>query len=398
VTPDPASDTVALVLVGDELLTGYTTDANGPWLGRRLTGEGFRVVSATVVPDAVEAVVAAVERGLADARAVLMTGGLGPTSDDVTRTALRRVAAGRVQAELPNTVGAEAGARIERGNSVVYAVPGVPAEMRSMVDGQVLPELRSAAGELSGSAIRSLVVVGMPEPRIAQLLAPVEAQLAGRGALGYLPHPAEVEVRIMANGAGAEMAASGAAAAARELLGDAVAAEDQRLEEAIVGLLRARRRTVATAESLTGGLLAAALVSVPGASEAVRGAVVAYATELKTDLVGVPAEVLERDGAVASTTAMAMAEGVRTRCRADFGVATTGVAGPEPQEGHSAGTMHVAVAFDAGVRVGSFGPDATRRDRQTVRRLAVVRALDLLRRTVVGLGPGAGESSPQPTR
>jgi nicotinamide-nucleotide amidase len=126
--------------------------------------------------------------------------------------------------------------------------------------------------------------------------------------------------------------------------------------------------------------------------------VVAYATELKTDLVGVPAEVLDRDGAVASTTAMAMAEGVRTRCRADFGVATTGVAGPEPQEGHPAGTMHVAVASDAGVRVGSFGHDAVRRDRQTVRRLAVVRALDLLRRTVVGLGPGAGESLSQPTR
>jgi nicotinamide-nucleotide amidase len=396
--PGPAPDTVALVLVGAELLTGHTTDANGPWLGRRLTGEGFRVVSATVVPDAVVAVVAAVERGLADARAVLVTGGLGPTSDDVTRTALRRVAAGRLQAELPNTVGSEAGARIERGNGVVYAVPGVPAEMRSMVDGQVLPELRSAAGELSAPAIRSLVVVGMPEPRIAGLLAPLEAQLAGRGALGYLPHPAEVEIRIVANGAGAETAASAAAAAARELLGDAVAAEDQRLEEAIVGLLRARRRTVATAESLTGGLLAAALVSVPGASETVRGAVVAYATELKTDLVGVPAEVLDRDGAVASTTAMAMAEGVRTRCRADFGVATTGVAGPEPQEGHPAGTMHVAVASDAGVRVGSFGHDAVRRDRQTVRRLAVVRALDLLRRTVVGLGPGAGESLPQPTR
>jgi nicotinamide-nucleotide amidase len=398
VTTDPVAGTVALVLIGDELLNGHTRDANGPWLGRRLTGEGFRVVSATTTPDDVEAVVAAVQRGLADARAVLLTGGLGPTSDDVTRIALQRVAAGQVQEELANDIGSEAGARIQRGNGVVYAVPGVPAEMRSMVDGQVLPELIAATGGLSVPAVRSLVVVGMPEPHIAELLAPVEAQLVGRGGVGYLPRAAEVEVRIAATGAGAETVAMTATARAREVLGDVVAAVDQRLEEAVVELLRSHHRTIATAESLTGGLVCASLVSVPGASEVVRGAVVAYATELKADLVGVPVVVLERNGAVSSTTATAMAEGVRIRCRADLGVATTGVAGPDPLEGHPAATMHVAVAFAGGVRVGSFGPNVARRDRDTVRRLAVVRALDLVRRSVAGLGPGAGESSLRSTR
>ncbi len=395
---DPASDTVALVLVGDELLTGHTNDTNGPWLGQRLTDEGFRVVSATVASDDADAVAAAVERGLADARAVLVTGGLGPTSDDVTRLALARLFAGQVPAELPNTVGSEAGARFDRGVRVVYAVPGVPAEMRSIVDGQVLPELVATAGALPGRTTRSLVVVGMPEPQIARLLAPVEAHLAGQGGLAYLPRPAVVEIRIVATGASAEAIATTAAAQARELLGDVVAAEDQRLEEAIVDALRTHRRTVATAESLTGGLVAAALVSVAGASDVMRGAVVAYATDLKADLLGVPATVLERDGAVAATTARAMAQGVRTRCRADLGVATTGVAGPDPQDGHPPGTMHVAVASDGAIRVGSFEPDRYHRDRETVRRLAVVRALDLLRRTVADLGPGSGESSPQPTR
>jgi nicotinamide-nucleotide amidase len=398
VTTDPASNTVALVLIGDELLSGHTSDANGPWLGRRLTDEGFRVVSVTTAPDDVAAVVAATERGLADARAVLLTGGLGPTSDDVTRIALRRLAAGQVQAELANEVGSEAGARLQRGGGVVFAVPGVPAEMRSMVDGQVLPELIAATGGLSAPAVRSLVVIGMPEPRIAELLAPVEAELAGHGGVGYLPRPAEVEVRIVATGDGAESAAMTATARAREILGDVVAAVDQRLEEAIVELLRGHHRTVAVAESLTGGLVCASLVSVPGASEVVRGAVVAYATQLKADLVGVPVEVLERDGAISPATVMAMAEGVRARCRADFGVATTGIAGPDPQEGYPAGTMHVAVAFDGGVRVGSFAPNAARRDRDAVRRLAVVRALDLLRRSAAGIGPGAGESSSRPTR
>src|SRR5829696_831560 len=125
---DRAPDTVALVLVGDELLSGHTTDTNGPWLGQRFTDQGFRVVAATVVPDDVEAVVLAVERALADARTVLLTGGLGPTSDDVTRDALARLSGGRVQIELPNRVGSEPGARVDRGNAAVYAVPGVPAE------------------------------------------------------------------------------------------------------------------------------------------------------------------------------------------------------------------------------------------------------------------------------
>jgi PncC family amidohydrolase len=157
--------------------------------------------------------------------------------------------------------------------------------------------------------------------------------------------------------------------------------------------------TVAAAESLTGGLLAGALVSVPGVSAVFRGGVVAYATELKADLAGVPADLLDRDGAVATTTAVAMADGVRRRCGARYGVATTGVAGPDPQEGRPAGTFHVAVTWADGVRVLSRRPSPDRAStRDTVRRLAVVRALDLLRRAVGDLGAGPGESWPPPTR
>jgi nicotinamide-nucleotide amidase len=394
----PASDTVALVLIGDELLSAHTEDTNGPWLRRRLADTGFRVVSAVISPDDVEAVVAAVEGGLADARAVLVTGGLGPTSDDVTRAALERVAVGELQTELPNAVGAETGLRFERDGNVVYAMPGVPAEMRSMVVEQVLPELVAAAGQLPERVTRSLLVVGMGEPGIAELLAPVAADLAGHGGLGYLPRPAEVEVRIGATGEAAQHVAARAAGQARDLLGDVVVAVDRSFEEAIIELLLARRRTVAAAESLTGGLVSAALVSVPGASDVVRGAVVAYATELKADLLHVPVQTLQRDGAVAASTAVAMARGVRIRCGTTLGVATTGVAGPDPQEGHPPGTMHVAVASDDQIRVASFQPQPVRRDRDVVRRVAVVRALDLLRRTVTGLGPGPGESSPPATR
>jgi nicotinamide-nucleotide amidase len=280
----------------------------------------------------------------------------------------------------------------------VYAVPGVPAEMRSMIEGQVLEELVAAAGELPQRVTRSLVVVGLGEPRVAELLAPVEQSMVGRGRLSYLPRPAEVEVRLVLTGAGAETLAAASVALARNLLGDALAAEDQALEDAVVGLLRSRHQTVATAESLTAGMLAAALVSVAGASEVMRGGVVAYATDLKAVLADVPTEVLERHGAIAAVTAAAMARGARARCRADLGVATTGVAGPDPQEGHHPGTFHVAVASADVTRVGSYAPTAQRRDRETIRRLAVVRALDLLRRTAAGLGPATGESRPRPTR
>ena len=149
--------------------------------------------------------------------------------------------------------------------------------------------------------------------------------------------------------------------------------------EIIANLVRAGA-TVATAESLTGGLVAAALTAVPGASAAVRGGVVAYATDLKHELAGVPADALRRDGPVAATTAGAMAAGVRRRCAATYGVATTGVAGPDAQDGHPPGTLHVAVAGPAGVRVESVA--GLPGDRAAIREATVQHALDLLAQAI----------------
>lgn len=148
------------------------------------------------------------------------------------------------------------------------------------------------------------------------------------------------------------------------------------LEAAAVDALRRAAATVATAESLTGGLVTGALTSVPGASAVVRGGVVVYATDLKATLAGVPPDVLERDGPVSATTVAEMAEGVRARCAATYGVATTGVAGPDDQDGHPPGTLHVAVAGPAGVRVASASGLAG--DRTVLREVAVRRALELL--------------------
>ncbi len=396
---DARPDAVALVLVGDELLAGHVIDANGPWLGRRLAEAGLHVVSVAFAPDRADAIVRAVERGLDDAAAVVVTGGLGGTSDDVTRSALTVLAEGQTPRVLPNGHGIEDGVRLDLARGIVFAVPGVPAEMSAMADELIVPELRVAAGPLLPRVTRSVLVVGMGERRVSELLAPLEASLGHAGALAYLPRPGEVEVRIRAAGPDAVATGGASVVRARELLGDAVAAQDASLEEAVVSILVGSRATVATAESLTGGLVAAALSSVPGVSAVFRGGVVAYATDLKASLVGVPRDVLERDGPVAATTAAAMAQGVRERCAAAYGVTTTGVAGPEPQDGHPAGRFHVAVASDEVVRVASYDPwPGLVVTRQTVRRRAVVAALDLLRRAVVGLGQGPGESSSAPTR
>ena len=394
-----AAGTVALVLVGDELLAGHVADANGPWLGRVLADAGMQVVSAAYARDDLAAVVAAVERGLDDAWAVIVTGGLGRTSDDVTRSALAHLAGNVPGVDLPNGQGSETGVRLDLGRGTVYAVPGVPREMAGMVSGEVLPHLVAAAGELPPRTTRSLLVVGVSEARVAAALTALEDTLGVNGALAFLPRPGEVEVRVRVAGADAEAVAAAAVRRSRELLGDVVAAVDRGLEEAVVGDLVRQGATVATAESLTGGLLCGALVSVPGASAVVRGGVVAYATDLKAQLAGGPGIVLDRHGPVAADTAVAMAEGVRNQCAATYGVATTGVAGPDPQDGHPPGTFHVAVASAAGVRAGGGAPSPHGpAGREMVRRLAVVHALDLLRRCVNGIDGGVGESSAAPTR
>jgi nicotinamide-nucleotide amidase len=394
-----AVGTVALVLVGDELLAGNVADANGPWLGRVLADAGMEVVSAAYARDDLAAVVTAVERGLDDARAVIVTGGLGSTSDDVTRSALARLAGDMPAVDLPNGKGSETGVRLDLRVGTVYAVPGVPREMAGMVSAEVLPHLVATAGERPPRVTRSLLLVGVGEVRVAAALTAVEATLGPNGALAFLPRPGEVEVRIRSTGPDAEAVAAAAVRQSRDLLGDIVAAVDRGLEEAVVSDLVRQGATVAMAESLTGGLLCGALVSVPGASAVVRGGVVAYATDLKAQLAGVPETVLDRHGPVAADTAAAMAEGVRNLCAATFGVATTGVAGPDPQDGHPPGTFHVAVASATGIRAGGRSAAAHQpAGREMIRRLAVVHALDLLRRCVNGIDGGVGESPAAPTR
>ncbi len=404
---------VAVVAVGDELLLGAVVNGNLAWIGQTLAGAGLEEVRGFEVGDDVDAIVDVLREALAAADAVVVTGGLGPTSDDRTREALAALAgvplvvdqelladldrwfrdrarvkppAVDVQAQRPSTAraltnayGTAPGLLLEVGGRPVVAVPGVPLEMRSMMTEVVVPELHRRAGSPDPVRTVQLRVAVVGESLVAQRLEPLEADLPAGVRLAYLASPGEVRVRF----SGTDPAAlEQARLRGRELLGAAVSGEgDATLAGSVLAALVERGETLAVAESLTGGQVVSTLVDVPGASAALIAGVVAYATDRKASLLGVPADLLARVGAVHPDVALAMAAGVRQRAGADWGVATTGVAGPDPQDGIEPGTVDVAVS--PGDRVLTL---RLRGDRAVVRTLATVQALELLRRTLLGLG------------
>ncbi|WP_261553822.1 competence/damage-inducible protein A [Frankia tisae] len=415
-----------LLAVGDELLYGDIVNGNAAWLGRQLADVGVTVATSTVVGDDVEVIATAIRVALDRADAVIMTGGLGPTQDDLTREGIaaaagvelrrddvleaelrrRFQAMGRLdgrdvpmmnyrQADLPrgaqplpNGPGTAPGLRMEIGAGVVYAMPGVPFEMNDMFTASVLPDILRRAGQPAVVVHRVLRTAGMWESAVAEALAGEVDRLApiGNPRIAFLASGGQTRVRITAQArdrAAAETLIAPVEAAARAALGAGVYGGDEdSLESVVLGLLRARSATLAVAESITGGLLAGRLTDVPGASVVFRGGVVSYATDVKASVLGVDEGLLAAEGAVSANTAAAMAAGVRARLGADYGLATTGVAGPAELEGKPAGTVHLGLA----------GPDGTTTrsvrlpgDRARVRAFAAVTALDLLRRTLAGL-------------
>jgi nicotinamide-nucleotide amidase len=421
---------VELLTVGDELLRGDTANGNATWLGRRLTEAGAEVTRSAVVPDVLDVIAGAVGDALRRADAVVVTGGLGPTSDDLTREALalaagvglhrdpeverrlrERAATRKVPLRpdalrmadvpdgatlLPNPAGSAPGLRLTLPDGQVFALPGVPSEMRAIAEESVLPEL---GGETVSAAVLRTATIW--ESVVAHRLAPVEAMPGVK--LAYYASPGEVRVRIEASAADLLDAAE---SAARELLGSALYAEGERtLDRVVHGLLAERGATVAVAESLTGGLIGAELTGMPGSSATFAGGVIAYATPLKHALLGVPDDLLAEHGAVHPDVAVAMAEGVRGRLGATYGLAVTGVAGPEPQDGHPVGTVHVAVAdFGGAVAIRTPAlpvPADGARARAVIRQMTVVHALDLLRRVMLGFEaadpwPGWAEDREEP--
>jgi nicotinamide-nucleotide amidase len=402
----------ALVSTGHEVLRGDTADTNAAWLARRLTAAGVLVSSRRTVGDGLEDVAEAIRAAAAEADLVVVTGGLGPTEDDRTREALARAAGTplapdpaawalvcahfarlrrdpgdlqRKQALLPrgatpleNPEGTAPGVLGAAMGRPVWLLPGPPREMRAVFEAHVLPALL-ADRRLEPVAARVVRTAGLPEAEVAAAID--DLMRAGEPTVGTHPDDGEVAVRLLARGAGAAERADATAGEVARRLGPAVVSreEDVRIEHAVVALLRAAGTTVATAESVTGGLVARMLVAVPGASDAFRGGWVVYSDAWKRDALGVPAALLERRGAVSEEVARAMAEGALARSGAGAALATTGVAGPGPDAtGVPAGTAFAALAVPGrATRALALRLAASRE--ATQRRVAVA-ALDLLRR------------------
>lgn len=410
---------VELLAVGTELLFGDIVNSNAAWLGQRLAEAGIDVATSVVVGDNIGRIAEAVTTALGRADALVITGGIGPTQDDLTREALAAAAGVELvrdealeaglrarfealrrdvpamnygQADLPagatsipNTRGTAPGVRIEIGGGVAYALPGVPHEMQAMFADTVLPDLLRAGGQPACIVHRVLRTAGMWESAVAAALAPQVERLEREGGVtvAFLASAGQTRVRLTAKAATRDEALALIApeeALAREALGTGVyGADDDTLAGAVTGLLRERSATVAVAESLTGGLLGAALSDAPGSSEVFLGGVVSYATEVKRAVLGVP------DGVpvVSDECASAMAAGVRGLCGATYALSLTGVAGPAEQEGKPPGTVHVGLAGPDGVTARAFRLPG---DRPLVRTFAVVAALNLLRLHLIGAG------------
>lgn len=387
------------------------------------------IETSTVVGDDVDVIATAIRVALERADAVVMTGGLGPTQDDLTREGIAAAAGVELRRDdfleaelrrrframgrrevrdvpvmnyrqadlpvgaqpLPNGPGTAPGIRMEIGAGVVYAMPGVPFEMNDMFTASVLPDILRRAGQPAVVVHRVLRTAGMWESAVAEALAAEVDRLApiGNPRIAFLASGGQTRVRITARArdrAEAETLIAPVEAAARAALGAGVyGGEEDSLESVVLGLLRARSATLAVAESITGGLLAGRLTDVPGSSVVFRGGVVSYATDVKASALGVDQALLAAEGAVSANTAAAMAAGVRVRLGADYGLATTGVAGPGELEGKPAGTVHLGLAGPDGTITRSLRLPG---DRERVRAFAAVTALDLARRTLAGL-PGS---------
>ncbi len=360
--------TAVLLTIGDEILIGQVVDTNAAWLGQELTLAGITVSRRETVGDDEAAIRAALARAYAEAELVVVTGGLGPTPDDVTRPAVAAyfgvplgfdpdvlahveslfAARGRAMSPrnralaevpegfevLPNALGTAPGLwgeRVVDGRAqIVVLLPGVPHEMKAITEAHVLPRLHART---DGALVhRTLLTVGEGETTLADRLGDLDDLFRDGLRLAFLPNLGTVRLRLTARAASPDAARAlverGLARLRRDL-GDLVFGEDdETLEGAVGAMLVERGLSLAVAESCTGGALAARITSVPGASRYFRGGVVAYANAVKETALGVEGGALRAHGAVSEAVVRQMAEGVRVRLGADLGVATTGIAGP----------------------------------------------------------------------
>ncbi len=405
-----------VVAVGTELLLGQIVDTNSSWIGEQLALAGIDCLRHTAVGDNPDRIRAALQESLDRSDAVIVTGGLGPTQDDITRDVIAEVMGvemirdpnlvevisskfkgrGRPmpennlrQADLPEGAtpikempGTAPGLICPVGEKVIYAVPGVPLEMRQMIEGSIIPDLVSRSGEKSVIRSRVLRTWGQSESGLAEMLAEEIKRLdeVEGTTLAFLASGMEgLKVRITAKAPteqDAEAALDTEESQVRTIIGPLVfGIDDENMETVVLEELVSQGLTLATAESMTGGLIATRLTEVPGSSRAFLGSVVSYANSVKQEILNVP------EGPVISEQAvLSMAIGVCEVLGADVSVAVTGVAGPDSQEGQEPGVVWIGTCVDGEAKAVEVRFPY---NRTMARQLTVITALDILRRRLL---------------
>ncbi len=417
-----------IINTGTELMLGAVANTNQQWLCRELAQRGFIVTRQVAVGDRAPLIQEVLREALHRAELVICTGGLGPTSDDVTRECVAELlgcplredvavlasieqffrtrnrpmpARTRIQAQvpenariLPNRNGTAPGLALEVPASrcgregepgLLVMLPGPPRELEPMFLNEVAPLLEERFPRTTPFACRILRSSGLGESAVEERIARPLAELTRAGLeVGYCARFGEVDVRLMAQGATADSLVSRAEATVRETIGEYIyGCGSEQLNEVIVRELTARGQTLAVAESCTGGFIAHRVTNVPGASAIFLGGFITYSNEAKQSCLGVSPAILAGHGAVSEPTARAMAEGARTRLKADYALAVTGIAGPTGGSlGKPVGTVYIGLAGGGPTLVRAH---VNRYDRQSFKFVTSQQALELLRRRLVGL-------------
>ena len=401
---------------GTELLLGHITDTNATYLAQSLAALGIDLYFVSQVGDNQGRIIETLRRAWERSDLIIMTGGLGPTEDDLARESISALLGETMQVDpqleadlramfaarnsrmpernikqatlipsaqaLPNPLGTAPGWWVEKDGHIIVAMPGVPREMYRMWEQEVIPRLTPYTGGLIFT--RLLRVSGLGESAVEERLD--ELLHSNNPTIATYAKSDAIDVRITAKAETREKAeemVAGMEAQVRRHLGHHIFGTDKDTLQSVVGkLLGERNQWLAVMESITGGLLSSTITDYPSSSKHFIGGIVTYSPDLKVDM-GVPREVIEKYGLVSEETARAMAHAVRERLKADYGLGITGVGGPEKQEGKPVGTVHIAIEGPDGVVTG-VGP-GWRASREDNKRLAVLAALNLLRLHLEGI-------------
>lgn len=412
-----------IISIGDELLIGQTINTNAAWIGQQLSLLGIDVLRATAISDKGSDIIESIKAAESTSDIVLITGGLGPTKDDITKFTLAEYFGSRLirnneilkriedyflqrgrevlevnrqQADLPdnctiltNPLGTASGMWFEKNGKIVISMPGVPYEMRAIMQEQVLPRLKNRF-PLPHIVHRTILTQGIGESFLAEMISEWENKLRKEGlSLAYLPSPGIVKLRITARGEEKKILEKKIRSLEEELIPliqDYVFGFEKDTLESIVGkILKEKKQTLSTAESCTGGYIAHKITSVSGSSDYFMGSVISYANRIKTDELKVNENDLKENGAVSKEVVEQMAVGIQKKFKTDYSISVSGVTGPDGGSAEKpVGTVWIAIAYPGGVSSKKylFETDRMRNIHRTY-----LTAVNMLRKVLIGMKP-----------